>query len=228
MNMFAREEELFDDWKKQVEDRGEGQFVPDGVVCETEYSDSKPKIAFILKEVNSPEEKDFDLRKFLREGARNGAHTWNNISRWTYGIENRNSNEKMTWRCFPKMDAEKRANILNSICAINLKKTPGGRSTKYEELESFAEKYGDFIRKQYVIYEPDLTICCGTVSLFKKIVAHCNNDWRETTRGVSWYERATNKYVIDFYHPAARIESSLMLYRLIDAVKEIMDKKCPS
>ena len=54
-----------------------------------------------------------------------------------------------------------RKETLKSICSMNLKKTPGGSSTKPAELK-FAKEDGNFIQKQYNLYNPDITICGGT------------------------------------------------------------------
>ena len=144
MNIRDREDKLFANWKESVK-AGESQFVPDGVVCEEEYSKSELKIVVILKEVNNPGVSDFDLRVFLRDGAPYGAQTWNNIARWVYGIRHRKS--MPAWKDFPSMSAEKRAEILQSICAINLKKSPGGSSAIYEELKNAVKKDGALIKK---------------------------------------------------------------------------------
>lgn len=46
--------------------------------------DSDLKLMIILKEVNDRHGGGWDLRKFLRDGARD--QTWNNITRWVRGI----------------------------------------------------------------------------------------------------------------------------------------------
>ena len=181
MGMYNQEDKLFANWERRVKARGESQFVPDGVVCEEEYSKSELKIVVILKEVNNPGVSDFDLRVFLRDGAPYGAQTWNNIARWVYGIRHRKL--MPAWKDFPSMSAEKRAEILQSICAINLKKSPGGSSAIYEELENAVNNDGALIKKQYEFYNPDITICGGTEYFFKKCAGHCDKEWKETSRG---------------------------------------------
>lgn len=213
-----KEEDVFCRWKKHEKFVRDG-FVRDGVVCEEEYEKSNPKIAFILKEVNDEGGGGWDLREFLRKGAEKGGSTWNNVARWVYGIRHRDSMPH--WKDFPSMSVKCRSKILMSICAINLKKSPGGGQTNREKLQDIAKQDSALIKEQYELYNPDITICGGTEYLFKELVMHHGQNWEETSRGVRWYERDTNKYVIDFYHPAARIESSFMLYRLIDAVNEI-------
>ena len=84
-----------------------------------------------------------------------------------------------------------------------------------------AKEDKDYIREQYSIYEPDLTICAGTGDLFKRVVGHESKKWEQTKRGIWWYQRDANKYVVSFAHPEARVHSPLLIYGLLDAVHEI-------
>ncbi len=221
MNIHDQEESLFSKWKKERKN-SKTTFVRDGVISEIDYLKPGPKIVFILKEVNSSDGKDWDLREYLRRGAPKGGSTWNNAARWVYGIKNRKS--MPDWEDFQKITEKFREDTLKSICAINLKKKPGKGGANLKVLEKTARKDSQFIQQQYAIYDPDLTLCCGTGQLFKEVVGHCGKGWRKTRRNVSWYERAANKYVIDFFHPARPIESSLMLFSLIDTVNEIHEE----
>jgi hypothetical protein len=212
MSINEKEERLFKQWKEKREG-----FVRDGVVSETDYLLSRPKIAFILKEVNDQGGGDWDLRKFICEGGR--SQTWDNIARWVHGI--RNLNSIPDWDFYSKITNEFRVETLKSICSFNLKKTPGTHTTDHASLDAVANEDKYYIREQYSIYEPDLTICAGTGDLFKWVVGHESKEWRKTKRGIWWYERDANKYVVSFAHPEARVSSSLLVYGLLDAVHEI-------
>ncbi len=213
MSITEKEEKLFKLWEA-----GRKDFVRDGVILENDYSDSFPKIAFILKEVNDPGGGGWDLREFVAEGGR--AQTWNNIARWVHGIKNRNNIPN--WGFYSEISEDFRKEILKGICVINLKKSPGTHITNMRTLESAAESDKEYIRRQYALYEPDLTICCGTGDLFKKVVGHGDKKWRQTKRGIWWYERDVGKYVVSFAHPEARVCSPLLIYGLLDAVNEIL------
>ena len=65
MSIAKQEMELFEEWSKSRE-----YFVTDGVVSETDYSASKLKLCFVLKEVNDLHGGGWDLREFLRGGGR--------------------------------------------------------------------------------------------------------------------------------------------------------------
>ncbi len=86
--------------------------------------ESKIKLLFVLKEVNS-DVGGWDLREYL--GERNERpQTWNNITRWVMGI--RSLKEDLHWEKLEKIDTKLRIKTLKSIAAINLKKSPGGHT----------------------------------------------------------------------------------------------------
>jgi len=213
MNISVTEKQLFVQWQKNRDG-----FVRDGVVSETDYVKSIPKIAIILKEVNDPGGGGWDLREFLAEGGR--SQTWNNVTRWVHGI--RNLSSLPNWDFYADVTNEIRIETLKSICAMNLKKSPGTHTTDNASLNAVANEDKEYIRRQYSIYDPDLTICGGTGDLFKSVVGHDSYEWNRTKRGIWWYKRNENKYVIYFAHPEARVQSPLIVYGLLDAVKEIL------
>lgn len=213
MTIFNREEELFQEWKTRRE-----LFVPDGAVSEQDYLKLCPKIAFILKETNDSGQ--IDLREFLRDARR--GYTWNNVARWVYGI--RNLSSEPIGLATKKIDRAFRREMLRGIVVMNLKKSPGGSSTNDADLERVAREDAEYIRKQYALYDPDITICGGvdtTAEVFRELV-HPKMKPEQTTRGISWYRRnAQNKYVVAFFHPAARDRPAHLLGDLLDAIKEI-------
>ena len=219
MSIYEEENQLFNEWKEKRKG-----FVPDGVVSEDDYLKSNPKIVIILKEVNDPGGGSWDLRGYLRNGAEGGGPTWNNITRWVYGIQNRK--KRINWmKDVESIDGECRKKVLKSICAINLKKSPGGSSADDNLLWNIAKEDKCFIKRQYGFYDPDMTVCCGKgiESLFKdEVVGHKNREWQQTSRGVWWYERDPGKYVIAINHPQQySVRPSLLFYELFDAVNEI-------
>ena len=145
----------------------------------------------LLKETNDTDGGGWDLRQFLREGGR--SQSWNMVSCWIHGI--RNMRHISNWDYYTKIDTQFRIDMLQSICAINLKKSPGGHTADAKELEKIANEDRKNSKKQYALYDPDLTICCGTGDLFKSVVEH-DNKWQTTRRGIYWYKRADNKFVI--------------------------------
>lgn len=212
MSITNEENSLFGEWKGNRKG-----FVSDGLVSEKDYLNSNIKICIVLKEVNDPDGGDWDLREFIANGAR--SQTWNNVVRWVNGI--RNIERDIPWKEFEDVSKEDRQSSLKSLCAMNLKKSPGTHTAVEASLNKVANEDRDFIERQFSLYNPDLTICGGTGELFKDVAGFNEFEWKRTDRGIWWYERAPAKYVIAYCHPEARVDDPLIVYGLIDAVCEI-------
>lgn len=221
MNIQETENRLFEKWSKNRKG-----FVADGVVNEKSYIESTLKIMFILKEVNDSDGGNWDLRKFILEGAR--PQTWNNISRWSFGIQN--INKTIHWNKIKDINEDQRKEYLKPICAINLKKSPGNHTTDNKKLSEIAREDKTFLNEQFNIYSPNLIICCGSKvsSLFHELDITKNPDWKMTTRGIWYHEYIKNKYIIQYSHPAARIADCLLYYGLLDAITEIYENNTKS
>ena len=215
MNIREKEDLIFEEWRHKRHG-----FVSDGVVDQDVYLGSNPKITFILKEVNDPDGGDWDLRQFLREGGR--AQTWDNITRWVRGI--RKLPEGIRWENLSEITIEQRQETLKTICAINLKKSPGGHTTDNQSLWTTSVKDKELLRKQFDLYDSDLTICCGSVTteIFHQLSDFGSEpNWVITSRGIWYHEYKPSHFIIDYTHPEARVSDCLLHYGLIDAVKEI-------
>lgn len=215
MSITEKENALFNEW---AENRS--GFVQDGVVDKKVYLESNPKLLFVMKDVNDPQGEMRDLKCFLREGTL--PTTWNNVTRWVHGI--RYLGRDIDWSSIEEISKGKRKEILNSICVMNLKKSPGGGKTNIHELYKIAEEDKEPLNKQFKLYDPDLIICCGSVTtdvFVSKIELKNNLKWETTSRSIKFCEFKPHKYLISYYHPQARLLSCLLYYGLIDAVKEI-------
>ena len=210
-----QEESLFAEWAgtQRVSD-----FAKDGVVCERLYKATKPKLLFVLKEVNKA--KNFDLRVFLANGGR--SQTWDNVTRWVMGI--RNARKDICWSRLESISGVQRKEHLSSVAAINMKKSPGGHTTDAKLFRETIALHKDLIRRQIALYDADLVILCGSIVAegfelaFQPAIA---GRWRKTARGIPFIEYQPGKYAISYAHPEARVQDSLLFYGLIDAVREI-------
>ena len=216
MTISTHESLLFEKWKSNRED-----FVLDGVVSELDYQKSKDKLCFVLKEVNDLGGGGWDLREFIKEGAR--SHTWDNISRWVTGM--RNINTEISWSELENIDEDYRKDVLRSICAFNLKKSPGSHTTERASFDAVVQEDKEYIKKQYELYDADITVCCGTGWDLRWTLDLNDENIFITSRGIKWFMNKRNKPVFIFAHPAARIQDSLLVYGLIDAIREITYNK---
>lgn len=222
MSIRELEDRLFAEWK--LTRKG---LVEDGAVDEEAYLNSSPKLLFVLKEANDQRDGGgWDLRQFLREDDK--PHTWNNIARWVEGIRHLRADLRadLEWKVLSEIDKNRKRQMLRSIVAINLKKSPGGHTTDTEALAKVAAEDKSFLNKQFTIYEPDLIICCGTdtSNIFHELVnlgLGAKPKWRLTRRGIWFHEFKPKQYVIAFSHPEARVAENLLYYGIVDAIREI-------
>lgn len=216
MSIKERQDELFERWSAE-----RPGFCRDGVVCEEFYKDANSKILVVLKEANGNNE-TVDIVSWLRRFDGPGQdRVWDNVARWVYGIGRFvESKEIPDWHEIPAVDPEFKREQIKSICAMNLKKVPGGGTTEWKELDAAADNNKEFIKQQFEIYDPNLTICANVGDLFMNAMDY-GEFCRTTRRGVRWHERENGKYVIDYWHPSNRGPNELLFYGLMDAVAEI-------
>ena len=216
MKISEKEDLLFAEWREKRPD-----LVADGIADEQAYSASPIKLLFVLKEVNDPDGGGWDLREFICAGGR--PQTWNNITRWTEGIQQLSKDSP--WSDLESIDERRRKQALSSIAAINLKKTPGGHTTDIDGLAATATEDREFLNRQMGLYDPDIIICCGaaTSDILHSLI-HFSDEpfWKMTRRGVWFHEFRPGKYVIRYEHPEARVADCLLYYGFIDAVREII------
>ena len=215
MSISESEELLFSEWRQK-----RPELVADGVVDENAYNASSPKLLFVLKEVNDPGGGRWDLREFVREGARR--QTWDNIARWVEGI--RRLPEDLPWENLEQVDEKRRQESLQTIAAMNLKKSPGGYTTDGTEVSRIATEDKAYLNRQFSLYDPDVVVCCGpSVSwiLHQVVDLGSQPQWRTTRRGIAFHEFKPQKFVIEYCHPEARVWPCLLYYSLIDALREI-------
>jgi len=213
MKIFEMESELFKQWAN-----GRRDFVPDGIVSEHDYIAAQLKLCFILKEVNDEGSGGWDLRKFIRDGSR--GHTWNNITRWVICINDLYTDTP--WQSIESIDKEQRANLLRTICAMNLKKYPGASTTVTSEFQDYVESDQSYIRKQYSFYKPDLTICCGTGWDFRYALGLNDEQIFRTSNDIEWFKNTDGAPVIVYKHPQARVLGADLVYELVVAIREIL------
>lgn len=214
MGIYDNEEELFGLWRADIPG-----FVMDGAVDPEAYLSSRPKILFLLKEVNDQDGGGWCLREFLRNAGR--PQTWSNVARWIQGI--RNSPAEMPWNSIRDITDEQRRCLLRTVAAVNLKKTPGGHTADTSDLWNVVRRDAEYLRQQFSFYSADLVICCGVAEVFKTHIEPASRPkWISTTRGFEFLEYSQGKFVVDYVHPAARVRENLLYYGLIDALREIL------
>jgi len=213
MKIREAEDALFNEWRPSRQG-----FVSDGAADDEAFVSSSKRILFILKEVNDLDGGGWDLRQYMREGGR--SYTWDNITRWVDGI--RMLPRDMQWDEVKQVDHNQRVRALQSIAAINIKKSPGTHTSDRRQLAFIAAQDREFLNRQVLIYDADLIICCGVPPAFHTIVSFGSPPkWRWTSRGIEYHEFRPGKFVISYHHPEARVADCILYYGLLDAVREI-------
>lgn len=182
----------------------------DGAVNEEKYNKQDFKVVFLLKEVNDKEnKKSCSLVDWLATlnsyKKKTWKKTWLNVCYWCEILKDLNAN--FTEICNKK--EEEITENLHEIAAVNIKKTNGGSSSVYAELEDAVKQYGDLTLYEIEkIIQPKLVICCGTFEL-AQMLFNKDNDKNELENvqtntlpcGVEYFEEK-GIYYLKFVHPA--------------------------
>lgn len=186
---------LFAEWENAIPSY-KGKFVQDGIINEIEYEKTSPKILFIAKEPNNPEQKPGDFRQWWQKEI---YYTFSyRISEWAYGIINN----------FPPFDSirenkENAHKALQQIALMNIKKTGGGGSCSGGVVIEHYNQNGYYLQKQIEIIAPEIIILCLSWNqvvrdgLFGKLV------WVKSGYDIN-VAKWNNAKLIDFYHPSSR------------------------
>lgn len=213
-----QEDALFAQWEKEMSLKNGEIFVSDGVVCPAQFKN----IVFIMKEVHSKKgETKWDLRDKIMEGKL--WRTWNNVARWTAGIDN---NFEISWDKIDHMNKESRLEHLSKIASMNVKKTAGKPQSKTREIEEFGNRDRLFLEKQLGLYDANYVICCGKGVVGDFLNTIFPENTTEITTNHVEYRVSGNRVLIFYYHPNPRFMKKQFLYEnLKTAFLEIEEKR---
>ncbi|MBQ6700738.1 MAG: hypothetical protein IJM98_08770 [Oscillospiraceae bacterium] len=177
----------------------------DGVVDEESFNKSQIKTIFLLKEVNYPDmDTDWtDFMESIREQAFSASiyKTWPNVCLWMEAMKNENTNYMDCMDENGYFDTKKLQKNLLDIGIVNIKKTAGGGSSKYEEIAYAANKCKDIIKAEIEdIIKPQLVICGGTFDFAKTIFEIKNEDIKIFPSGAEYFIHRGIIY-LRFAHP---------------------------
>lgn len=207
------ETKLFRDWRELSPN-----LVTDGAVNPIAYCESENRILLVLKEVNDPGGGGWDLREFLKAGGRQ--QTWTNVTRWLIAIAN--LPRDTDWDELVAITEDDRRRTLDGIAVMNLKKEPGGHTAIAEEVASTARDHTTLLKRQFELYRPHLTLCCGVGDLaYAVLFGRDGPKWQHTARGIQYCEIEPKRFLVAYSHPEARVHAPLLVYGLVDAIKEI-------
>ena len=182
-------ESLLEEWKATC-NPSQG-FIKDGIIDPNRWETAPKKILVILKEGYNTDRDplSWDVRTVILENELFGT-SFRETAYCAYcALNNRSLPE-----CSPK-DA---LGALRSIAVINLKKTPGGRSSSLEEIQAHIAPKADYVKKQISLINPDWIVCGYTWRLISEHVTVTSHPTPNS------YIDTNDRIIIDFWHPANR------------------------
>jgi hypothetical protein len=213
MKLEKRNNELLGKWKLA---RPEYKtFMNDGILCESIYNKTIPRICFLLKEGND----NFidiapigDDEGYGPDG--NSKVFWRLMSSWIYVMTCAWNNLKLD----EKVLYEYREKPVNSVAYINIKKFCENKSnSNHNDLFEYARRDKEFLLKQMEIANPDIIYCGGTKSLFDELYKSHEIEDRVYL--------ANKRIIVDYYHPSCRkgYKTANELYLLLTKKKVKME-----
>ena len=200
---------LFQGWKKEMEDNGDLGFCQDGLIYRNGEEDrlwknSKRRILFLLQENNDNDGQD--VREWT--GSINGYSPnglfFNRLSAWLYGLMNYTDNS------YPSIeDAFNPENQMKALSEypyayVNVKKKSGGATADDSVVYDFAKRYASYLRQELDILSPNIIVCGGQVVfnvatdiIYPELTFYQKNSW-------VYYNKENNLILINSFHPTAR------------------------
>ena len=216
----------------------------DGIVDDRQYSRSRFPVAFLLKETNGNTSdgkkpnhyKDWDYVEWIRESQSKADKplypTFRNISMWTsvyFDLLERGEVSKEKYLkdgVLQITDSLRQA--LRRIAVINLKKTFGGGSTKWEDMEGYLnQEVRDVLREQLYIAAPSVVLCGGDAvfdwarQIFDGFEVAVQTATTTDGRMVHYFTIRETVFV-RFYHPACRKSREAMFDYAEDILKTVI------
>lgn len=202
-------------------------FIRDGVVNEKVWygENNKKRILFVLKEAYGGVAA-WSLADELKRRAP-WSSIWKRVAEWTYGIQN-TTGDKIARYEPASISMSENNEWLNQIAVVNMKKSGGTSSSKYEEILLYADYDKLELRKQIEIIDPEIIVCGSTFSAINSLYdnqirtkeIYCDN-WYYFTDVIG----GKNRLVIDYYHPANHYPALLNYYGLINIYQQALISK---
>jgi hypothetical protein len=178
----------------EFEKRYPGKIILDGITNLEIYEKTNPKILWILKEANSPDSSEWDMRPYHNDGfkGKDGKpykywqRSYGLILRVSYALIHTNESFQ-EYKLIPE-----NIETMKNIAFINIKKIGGSASASNENLKDFYQRNKDLLFQQIVSIAPDIIINCSQIGV-------CG-DLKNSGQGSA----IKNTICIPAYHPNCR------------------------
>lgn len=200
-------EELLKEWAASARHYAKC-FIRDGIIDPGRWSQAPRKVLFILREAygDPTDTEGWDLRTVIREWDGPKYKIWWTVSYWAYALH------RASLHSVPPFPVDATAfkaarQALLSCAAINIKKSGGKSSSDLDDLASYANSDGIFIRRQVDLIAPQIVVCGNVWSLIQRF-------WPDARQVYDAVWEAGGRTIIDFWHPANQFPNQLNYYAL--------------
>lgn len=219
--IYKKENEIFEEIKTGLTEESDlfvrdglcwadicsGEGLPDDKYLEIEniYLQQRPRIVFLVKEPNDNPGEDY--RDWHWSERKSPMTFKNSIALWYEGLLSTTATYLPTVKDLRK---EREIFTEHPCVIVNVKKTSGGSKSVWSEIFQFAKEHAQQLRRQLMLYEPDIIVCCGStdeeqneqrmLNIAKKYLYSESNF--DKINDFCHYCSKTKLLLIDSYHPA--------------------------
>lgn len=188
---------LFKEWEDSVPDY-KNVFVGDGIINETEWNKTFPKILFIAKEANQ-----FGTQRFgdFREDWKGDEWQYPfayRIAEWSFGIIKNFPLFNEIYRDYPQLHE-----MLQKVSFLNIKKNGGASSCQPSDLEKHFDENQLFLNRELELINPNIIILGLSFNLYIRAKMFDDVDWKDSGYDI-YVAKCSGRRIIDFYHPSSR------------------------
>lgn len=217
-------EEITQLHKKGTFDKGA---ITDGVTDIEGYIQSKPRIAWILKEAWDKGKASWsiteDVIADLNKDNISGTPSFKRVAYTTWGIQTDSNWEDMPWI----YNDEEVANAIKKVAWLNISKVAGDSVSSSKGLEEASKIWKEILKKQLKLYNPQVIILGNTYHFVKELLQiERENDNPDINVNSAWvYKTPDDKIVIWAYHPSIRTKKDKdYIDDIIEAIKRAREK----
>ena len=212
--MNSRFDALFSEWAKKEKHAGR-LFNRDGIVNEEEWNASDKKILFLLKEAYHKTEMPGDTYDLSEDLNSNGpwSNIWYRVADWTRAIMQTEENRIPSYKKLSHDDAN---NYLRKIAVVNIKKSGGTSTSRYDNLKGYAQDDAEELLTEIELINPDIIVCCYSFDYLNIVLSIANEQIDKAGHpNDNYHYRWRDKTVIDYYHPAAHTDALQSFYGIV-------------
>jgi hypothetical protein len=188
-------------------------FCYDGILDESKYKISSPKILFLLKETH------YGFTNITGpQGPKGRSKTfWRKMKMWTYITTSffngklPNFQESLRVKEFPN----------DSVAYVNLKKNvvqnerSKNTNSNGKDLQHYVDNDTEYLRSQIDLIDPDVIFCCSTFNYFQQL--YPDNKFYN-----SRLYKVGDRIIIDYFHPSNRRSYSSEFEQLSSLCKPLL------